>query len=486
MNSDLLLLINGLSIGEKRLVSISLAGGSSKKTIQHQIFDLISSKKVVSDADIETAFKTVKNLPATKNQLFDKILDLLSSNINSFEVKYHKQYLKIETLTSRGFFQSALIQIRKLKKEVEKHERFYSFYELYLKEVKVLKAMNRYEEADELIHKSLANLELLSDENIAFLKTYNQYHLINSYYNKNGASRSDSTTKKYENFIHIVEQFESQKLLKYSSKFYKKLALLTASFGLNDLDKSLIQTTELLSIFELTPHEKEANLKQYLMVLYNHLAILSLKNMHQEFDEYIGYFKTLKPNSITEEIFIKERYFNLALNNMVQSNQADNAAELLGEFKEAYQDRNLKFNKQFEPLLLGLCTSLTMKTGDFKKALIWNNKALQLTYYNDLREDLQFAAELMELIIHFELKNFQLLEYRTIAFYKKIKRKEKKYLIEEILITYLRKLLSAGISDRTKLLKDLAKELDSVKDNPFEFDLLKKFDIIAYLNEKCK
>ena len=57
--------------------------------------------------------------------------------------------------------------------------------------------------------------------------------------------------------------------------------------------------------------------------------------------------------------------------------------------------------------------------GNFNAALIWNNKAQQLPYYKDLREDLQFASELMELIIHFELKNFQLLEYKTIAFYKR-------------------------------------------------------------------
>ena len=484
MVSDLFLLINGLSVGEKRLISISLAGGSSKKNSQHQIFDLVVAKKVKSDEELSKALKNVKNLSATKNQLFDKILDLLSSGINSFDVKYHQQYLKIETLFSRGLFRLALLQIRRLKKEVVKHERFYAIYELYLKEVKVLKAMTRFDEADQLIHGSMTDLELLSKEIIAFIKVHNQYHLINSYYSKNGASRSDLAAKEYEDFAFLVEQFEEQQLLKYSSQFYKNLGLLTTSFGLNDLDKCLEQTTELLAIFELTPHEREANLKQHLMVLHSHSEILSLNNMYQEFNLYIDYFKVLKPNSITEEIYIKERYFNLALNNMVQSAQFDNATILLDEFKYAYEEQNLKFNKDFESLLLGLCTSLTMNIGDFKQALRWNNKTQQLPYYKDLREDLQFASDLMELIIHFELKNFQLLEYRIIAFQKKMKRKEKKYLIEEILLTYLRKLLSAEISDRTKILKDLAVELEKIKDNPFEFALLKKFDFIKYFNQK--
>ncbi len=482
MKSDLFLLINGLSVGEKRLVSIALAGGSSIKTIQHQIFDLIVSKKVTSDGALSKALNNVKNLPATKNQLFDKILDLLSSGINSFEIKYHQQYLKIETLTSRGFFQPALLQIRKLKKEVKKHERFYSIYELYLKEVKVLKAINRYEEADKLIQESALDLELLAKESFGFIAVHNQYHLINSYYNKHGASRSDLTSKEYSRFAKLIEQFKEQKILKYSSQFYKNLGLLTASFGLNDLEKSLEQTTELLAIFELTPHEKEANLKQYLMVLYNHLAILSLDPLNQDFNEYIGYFKTLKPSSKTEEIYIKERYYNLALNWLLQSGVIDNASVLLEEFKEDYLVNELNFNEQFEPLLLGLCTSVTMNVGDFNEALIWNNKAQQLPYYNELREDLQFASELMELIIHFELKNFRLLEYRTIAFYKKIQRKEKKYLIEEILITSFKKLFAAGLSDRPEILKQLAIDLEDVKDNPFEFDLLKKFDVISYLN----
>ena len=387
MEGDLFFLIKGLSVGEKRLISIALAGGSSKKTTQLQIFDLIARKKIVSDVALAKALNNVKNLPATKNQLLDRILDLLSANIDSFEARYHKQYLKIETLTSRGLFQSALMQIRKLKKDVEKHERFYFIYELYLKEVKVLKSMNSYEEADELVFESLAYLELLSVENTEFIKVHNQYHLLNSYYNKNGASRSDLKTKEYEKFTQIIEQFQDQKLLKYSSGFYKNLGLLTASFGLSDLDKSLEHTTNLLAIFELTPHEKEANLKQYLMVLYNHLAILSLNKMHQKFAQYIGYFKTLKPRSKTEEIYIKERYYNLALNNLLQSKDFTNATELIIEFRIDYLDNKLKFNKQFEPLLLGLCTSISMNLGNFNEALKWNNKSQQLLYYNELRED---------------------------------------------------------------------------------------------------
>jgi len=186
-----------------------------------------------------------------------------------------------------------------------------------------------------------------------------------------------------------------------------------------------------------------------------------------------------------EEIRVNERYYNLLLLKSLMSKNFGEAVPIVEAFEKEYKRKSFKLSHSLKPVLLGLCASISMNLKDYRKALYWNNQILNSPDYSQYREDLIFSADLFELIIHFELGNFRLLGYRLESFQRKLRSKQKLYRLEEILVRGIHRLLDAdNDKHRSSIFHELGSEIEKYKDDPFEKDLLNKFDLIAYFKSK--
>ncbi|MEP6748702.1 MAG: hypothetical protein ABJB86_13310, partial [Bacteroidota bacterium] len=104
----------------------------------------------------------------------------------------------------------------------------------------------------------------------------------------------------------------------------------------------------------------------------------------------------------------------------------------------------------------------------------------------DLRTDLQCYARLLHLIAHYELGNYQLLEYLTKSVYRFMAKMENLSVVEEEMFKFLRN--SFRLSPR-QLPVAFQKLLDIVKKyerNRFETRAFAYLDIISWLESKIK
>ena len=85
--------------------------------------------------------------------------------------------------------------------------------------------------------------------------------------------------------------------------------------------------------------------------------------------------------------------------------------------------------------------SLYFGSGDYEKAIDYLNKIIN--WKVDLRTDLQCYARLLHLIAHYELGNFQLLEYLIKSVYRFMAKMENLSLVEEEMFKFLRKSFQA-------------------------------------------
>jgi pterin-4a-carbinolamine dehydratase len=477
-------LINNLSKGEKKKVSFALNSGTTKESNQQSLYKAYCGSKNPESIIDEGLFERVKNLPATRNQLFETILSVLAQDQGSFDAYYHSEVNKIYFLISRKLYKVALKRTKRIIEKTLDFERGSYFMELHYLEVKLMMLLNMNDELEKTIEqrKSIA-LDLIDDQKI-LVNQHSKYYKLRSKYLVHGASRSSQMQEFYLKLLDEINQGVFAKYLGNAVNYYNLMAGITASFALNDFKKALSFTTKLVEIFESNPHEKESDLIQYSGVLYNHLVLLVMLERFDEFDEYIYLLRNLNTSNPIEEIAVKEKYFNLVFLRLIEAKDFTQIDQYIAEFRVFYEKRFDKVSDLYKPLLLGQLVSIHMNLSDFKSALKWNNIFFDIDNFKTIRKDLVFAAELFEIIIHFELKNYDLLHYKINSFRGKLQKKKNRHKIEEILIKHLSKLINQSDEEMKVTLKTISHEIDEVSDNTFEVDLLKKFDLVTYFKQK--
>jgi deoxyhypusine synthase len=104
----------------------------------------------------------------------------------------------------------------------------------------------------------------------------------------------------------------------------------------------------------------------------------------------------------------------------------------------------------------------------------------------DVRSDLQSYSRLMHLMAHYELGNYELMEYLTKSVYRFMAKKENLTVVEEEMFKFLRKSFHVN---RSKVQAELEKFLDKIKGlekNRHETRAFAYLDIISWVESKVQ
>ena len=126
--------------------------------------------------------------------------------------------------------------------------------------------------------------------------------------------------------------------------------------------------------------------------------------------------------------------------------------------------------------------SLYFGVGDYDSAIDYLNKIIN--WKMDLRNDLQCYARLLHLISHYELGNFQLLEYLIKSVYRFMAKMQNLSLVEEEMFKFLK---STFYLSPRKLQPEFEKLLNRIKHlekSKFETRAFAYLDIISWLESK--
>ena len=107
-------------------------------------------------------------------------------------------------------------------------------------------------------------------------------------------------------------------------------------------------------------------------------------------------------------------------------------------------DKNTRFTSTRHRVLVFYykIASLYFGSGDYEKAIDYLNKIINRKV--DLRTDLQCYARLLHLIAHYELGNFDLLEYLIKSVYRFMAKMENLSMVEEEIFEFLRRSFQVG------------------------------------------
>ena len=158
--------------------------------------------------------------------------------------------------------------------------------------------------------------------------------------------------------------------------------------------------------------------------------------------------------------------------------------KLIDEIEIGISSFQNKLNKEQTILFYYRISYLYFGAGLHKDALKWVNKIL-----NDneqiLRQDIYSFARLFNLILHYELNNYDLLDYIIKSTSRYLNKTEKNYRSEQVLIKHL-KLLSnvTNEKEKTNLYIAAKNEFEILFKLKEEKIILQFIDVISWLNSK--
>src|SRR5258708_112856 len=123
-------------------------------------------------------------------------------------------------------------------------------------------------------------------------------------------------------------------------------------------------------------------------------------------------------------------------------------------------------------------------SGDYGKTIDYLNKIIN--WKVDLRTDLQCYSRLLHLIAHYELGNFELLEYLIKAVYRFMAKLENLSLVEEEIFRFLRKSFNLSPGTLRPAFAKLVEKLKKYEGNRFETRAFMYLDIISWMESKIR
>ena len=156
--------------------------------------------------------------------------------------------------------------------------------------------------------------------------------------------------------------------------------------------------------------------------------------------------------------------------------------EIVGEITGQLKEYELYLDQHRTLVFYYKIASLYFGAGDYDSAIDYLNKIIN--WKVTLRNDLQCYARLLHLIAHYELGNFQLLEYLIKSVYRFMAKMQNLSLVEEEIFKFLRNsfyLSARRLKPEFEKLLNTIKQLESSK---FETRAFAYLDIISWLESK--
>jgi tetratricopeptide (TPR) repeat protein len=126
--------------------------------------------------------------------------------------------------------------------------------------------------------------------------------------------------------------------------------------------------------------------------------------------------------------------------------------------------------------------SLYFGSAKYEKAIDYLNKIIN--WKVDLRTDLQCYSRLLHLIAHYELGNFQLLEYLFKSVYRFMAKMGNLSVVEEEIFRFLRRSFHVAPRQLKPEFARLLEQLKQLQANRFETRAFAYLDIISWLESK--
>lgn len=482
-------LIKSLTKSEKRFFKLHSSLQSGDKNYL-RIFDAIDKQKVYDEEALKKLFAKetfIKHLPSEKNHLYKLILKALRAyHAESSVSGILKQEIKnIEILYQKALYVECNKLLHRAKKIARDHERFYYWFELLSWEKMLLE--EAYESGE-----FTKDLDALIEEErdvVEKLRNLAAYHIL--YSKINYVFRSGGYVRTDEEHAMVEEISEHPLIVGKNTALSKRAATIcyyTQGFCYwakrdwrTSLEKFLL-TQKVMDENEMIKCDLPKRYIRTLHYIINcQIELRDLKSARANITRMRALAGTpgFTGLNIDTQIFVASYLSELRL--LDRAGEFSKAMGLVDDIITGIEEGGNRLHKEHELEFYYALACVHFGAGQMNKALFWLNKVL-----NDneptLRQDIFTYARLFNLVVHYELGNFDLLEYIVRSTQRFLTRHHRAHQVETMLIEHIRKLArSTDPIVKKEIFRSMKEQLVELFKDPNEGLVLKYFDVLSWV-----
>lgn len=490
----LTLLINNLSKSEKRSFKLFVnRNAQSSESYFVQLFDIISKEKSFDEEKILKRIPGIKKsqLSNLKANLFKQILTCLRlldrNKYEEIQVREQIDFAKI--LYERGLYKQCLDTLDKAKKrafniDFETLALSILYFEKRIESQHVTGSMA--EKADELALQSDELLVQINKTN----RLSNASLLLYGEYLRHGYIKNKEDYKRLKGIFDELIPNKNPKGLKFYQKLYLYQSFVWYYNMTQDFPNYYKYSLKWVNLFEENQEKKATATTAYIKGVHNVLNAYFMLDKKSRFIKALNKFTSFDITAINNSSKNDISLYNLIkyihkLNSIFLTADYDSNPNWLNELctileKNSYgwdTHRILVFNYKLGCVFFG--------KGDLNQSILYLNKISNNTYSN-LRKDIQSFARILNLIVHFELGNEELVNYQVRSLYRYLSKQKELQKVQVEILSFLRKTPSIDEQDLKNAFEELRKKLIVIRDQNFEKRPFLYLDIISWLEAKIK
>lgn len=486
-SNELFEFIHSLTKSEKRFFKLSSSFQSGEKNYV-KLFDFIEQQEQYDEDEIKTHFKEetfIKHLPSEKNFLYSQILRSLRVYYSEHDTnsKLVSELQNIEILFEKHQYKACRKRILKGKKLARKFEKFYYLIAFINWEKKLL---------DEAIGegKGKLNPQGIRKEELEVLEVLENFAGLKLLYSKAEAEFNSKgyfyDCKENISFLGIIKD---ETLLNGETKSIKATIYRNYIVGIYNAMSN--NHSEAIKIFKKVDEifEEHTNIRSdfvnfYLQTLNAIINSYALLSDVENAETILNKIKFLEQTSLLNSKRTKNKAKSIVLiQSLYINNMKGNFNEsitLFNDWGEVFLDEMSKSNQLITHYCIAYSYYLDEKP---KLALKHINEVLNDSNLQ-IRLDIIVYAKILELAIHTELENFDLLNYlvsSTNRYLNKMCSKKSPFLV---ILKYSNKIVNKKNPHDVDILNDYESELREVlMDKEYKNDLYFKH-FFAWINAK--
>jgi hypothetical protein len=492
LTDTVFILIKSLETAEKRNFKMYArrSDGEAQKTVQ--LFDALDKMNEYDEELLLKKNKAIKKqqLSNLKAQLYKQLLASLRliKNEENIDLLLHEQMDHARILYNKGLFVQSLKVLDKMKEMARQHHQFtylqqVLFFEKKLESLHITRGTpNR---ADQLAQESQTAIERLSQisrlSNLS-LQLYN-------WYITNGHARSKMQEEEVQQFFDSQLPAHATLLNGFYEKLYLYQSYTWYAFILQDYLMYYRYTQKWVDLFIKEPVMMGIETNYYIKGLYNlcsaHFALQNADKFNETlkiFEKFSQSAEVQQKDNTRIQTFI---YYNLSLiNKYFMEGTFTAGLKMVPSLTEKLDEYELFLDQHRLLVFYYKIACLYFGSGDNEKTVDYLN--IIINKKTNSRSDLQCYARLLHLIAHYELGNYNLLEYLIKSVYRFMGSMYNLSVVEEAMFAFLRKSFHLRPRELQPAFQQLLEKIKKHERSRYETRAFAYLDITSWLESKLQ
>jgi hypothetical protein len=484
-------LIHSLEKGEKRNFKLYIKRNSSKEDLKIvKLFDVLDKMKDYDEKVLLTKIKSIKKdqLANRKAHLYKQILTslrLLETDEN-IDIQLREQLDHARILYNKGLYHQSLKILEKARDNARSNNQYSFMIQILFMEKKIESLHITRSLHDRAI--SLSAESNAASEQISLINKLSNLALqLYGWYIYHGHARNVEDEKMLSDFFHNNLPEEPHAVEGFYQRLYLYQSYTWYAFITQDFLMYYRYTQKWVDLFHNEPMMIGHETSHYIKGLHNLIsAHFDLRN-YEKFDSNLAYLELFSNSEVLKrnqnnsvQVFI---YLYIAkINRHFMHGTFTEGQELVPEIMEKLDEYSAYMDRHRVLVFYYKIASLYFGSGQYSLAVDFLNKIIN--WKVDLRNDLQCYARLLNLIAHYELGNFDLLEYLLKSVYRFMAKMENLGAVEEEIFKFLRRSFELSPSKLKPEFESLLARLREFENSRTASRAFAYLDIISWLESK--